>query len=108
MKTHAFVMRRYGDESVLEWEEVELAAPGPGQVLIRHTAVGVNFADIYMRQGGHTKLPLPATLGLEGAGVIEVIGAGVSDFAVGDRIAYAGGDKPGSYCEHRLQAYVRG
>ncbi len=103
MKTHAFIVRRFGDESVLEWEEVDLPAPSAGQVLIRHTAVGVNFVDIYMRHGGHTKLPLPTVLGVEGAGVIEAIGSGVGNFAVGDRVAYAGGDKPGSYCEHRLR-----
>ncbi len=103
MKTHAYIMRRFGDESVLEWEEMELAPPATGQVLIRHTAIGINFVDIYMRQGGHTKLPLPATLGIEGAGVIEAVGAGVHKFAIGDRVAYAGGDKPGSYSEHRLR-----
>lgn len=103
MKTHAFIIHRFGDESVLDWEEVDLPPPGDGQVLIRHTAVGVNFVDIYMRHGGHTKLPLPATLGVEGAGVIEAVGPGVSDFRAGDRVAYAGGDRPGSYCEHRLR-----
>lgn len=103
MKTHAFVLRRFGDESALEWEEMELAQPGPGETLIRHTAVGVNFVDIYMRHGGHTRLPLPAILGVEGAGVIEAVGPGVTDFKIGDRVAYAGGDKPGSYCQHRLR-----
>ena len=103
LKTHAFILRRFGDESALEWEEVDLPAPGEGQVLIRHTAVGLNFVDIYMRQGGHTRLPLPTTLGVEGAGVIEAIGPGAGDFRVGDRVAYAGGDKPGSYAEHRLR-----
>jgi len=103
LKTHAFIVREFGDESVLHWEEVELPAPGPGQVLIRHTAIGVNFVDIYMRHGGHTRLPLPAVLGVEGAGVIEAVGPDVAGFSVGERVAYAGGDKPGSYCEHRLR-----
>lgn len=103
MKTHAFVIRQYGDESVLNWEDMELPAPNAEQVLIRHTAIGVNFVDIYMREGHHTRLQLPAVLGVEGAGVIEAVGAGVRDFSVGDRIAYAGGDRPGSYCEHRLR-----
>ena len=103
MKSHAYVLRNFGDESVLRGEEIELNAPGEGQVLIRHTAVGVNFVDIYMREGHHTRLQLPAILGVEGVGVIEAVGPGVSGFSMGDRVAYAGGDKPGSYCEHRLR-----
>jgi NADPH2:quinone reductase len=101
VKTHAFVIERFGDESVLEWREVELPEPGPGEVRIRHTAIGVNFVDIYMRQGGHTRLPLPATLGVEGAGIIEAIGSGVAGFSPGDRVGYAGGGRPGSYAMHR-------
>jgi len=103
VKTHAFIIRSFGDESVLEWDEVSLPEPGAGEVLIRHTAIGVNFVDIYMRHGDHTKLPLPATLGIEGAGVIEAVGPGVSDFHIGDRVAYAGGDKPGSYAQRRVR-----
>ena len=106
MKTHAHVIHEFGDASVMKWEEIDLPAPAPGQVLIRHTAIGVNFVDIYMREGDHTRLPLPAVLGVEGAGVIEAVGADVKDFAVGDRIAYAGGDRPGSYCTHRLRNTV--
>lgn len=104
MKTHAQVMHAYGDASVLCWEEVELADPGPRQVLIRHTAIGMNYADIYMREGNHSVLPLPAILGLEGAGVIEAIGPDIRGFSVGDRVVYSSGDKPGSYCEHRLRS----
>jgi len=104
LKTHAHVIRAYGDASQLRWEKIDLPDPGEGQVLIRHTAVGMNFADIYMREGHHTRLPLPAVLGLEGAGVIEAVGPGVEGFAVGDRVGYAGGDQPGSYCEHRLRS----
>ena len=103
MKTHAHVMHAYGDASVLQWQEIDLPDPGPGQVLIRHTAVGMNFADIYMREGHHQRLPLPAVLGLEGAGVIEALGPDVEGFSIGDRIGYAGGDRPGSYCERRLR-----
>lgn len=103
MKTQAFIIERFGDESALQWRDVELPAPGEGEVLIRHTAIGVNFVDIYMRQGGHTRLPLPATLGVEGAGVIEAVGAGVSAFSPGDRVGYAGGGKPGSYAIRRVR-----
>jgi NADPH2:quinone reductase len=104
LKTRAQVMHAYGDASVLQWEDIELPPPGEGQVLIRHTAAGMNFADIYMREGHHAVLPLPAILGLEGAGVIEETGPGVSGFAIGDRVVYASGDRPGSYCEHRLRS----
>lgn len=103
MKTQAFIIERFGDESALEWRDIELPAPGHGEVLIQHTAIGVNFVDIYMRQGGHTRLPLPAILGVEGAGVIEAVGAGVSGFSPGDRVGYAGGGKPGSYCVRRIR-----
>lgn len=103
MKTRAHVMHDYGDASVLQWEEIELPDPARDQVLIRHTATGMNFADIYMREGHHTRLPLPAILGLEGTGIIEATGADVSGFKAGDRVAYAGGDRPGSYCQKRLR-----
>ncbi|MGE3246714.1 MAG: quinone oxidoreductase [Beijerinckiaceae bacterium] len=104
MKTHAQVMHAYGDASVFRWEEIDVPEPGPGQALIRHTAVGMNFADIYMREGHHAVLPLPAVPGLEGAGVIEAVGPGVTDFAIGDRVVYASGDRPGSYCEARIRS----
>ncbi len=103
VKTHAQVMHAYGDASVLKWQEVDLPDPGPGQVLIRHTAIGMNFADIYMREGHHSRLPLPAILGIEGVGVIERISPDVEGFEPGDRVGYASGDRPGSYCEHRLR-----
>lgn len=103
MKTHAHVMHAYGDASVLQWQEIDLPEPGPDEVLIRHAAVGMNFADIYMREGHHTRLPLPAVPGLEGSGTIEAVGRDVTGFNVGDRVAYAGGDRPGSYCQKRLR-----
>ncbi len=103
MKSMAQVIHTYGDASVLQWEEIDLPEPAPDQVLIRHTAIGMNFADIYMREGHHAVLPLPAVLGLEGAGIIEAAGSGVSGFAVGDRVVYASGDKPGSYSQYRLR-----
>lgn len=103
MKTNAHVMTAYGDASILQWGEIDLPDPGPGQVLIRHTAIGMNYADIYMREGNHAALPLPSVLGLEGAGVIEAVGSAIDGFAIGDRVVYSSGDVPGSYCEHRLR-----
>jgi NADPH2:quinone reductase len=79
--------------------DVELPPPGPGQARVRHGAIGVNFIDTYQRSGLYP-LPLPTGLGLEGAGVVEAVGAGVTEVKVGDRIAYAGGP-PGAYAEVR-------
>ena len=79
-----------GGPEVLRWEEVTVGDPAPGEVRVRHEAVGLNFIDTYHRMGLYP-LPLPSGIGREGSGVVEAVGAGVSDFAVGDRIAYAGG-----------------
>jgi NADPH2:quinone reductase len=87
-----------GDTSVLRWEEVEVGSPGPGQVRLRHTAVGINFIDTYHRTGLYP-VDLPAVIGMEGAGVVEEIGSDVADLSVGDRVAYAG--SMGSYAERR-------
>ena len=84
----------------MHWEEVDVPRPGPGEALVRHTAVGLNFIDVYHRTGLYP-LPLPAGLGLEGAGVIEELGPNVTDVAVGQRVAYAGGPV-GAYCERRV------
>lgn len=88
----------FGGPEVLRWVDVEVADPGPGEVRIRHKAVGVNFVDIYQRSGLY-KVPLPAVAGNEGAGVVEAVGEGVTLVRVGDRVAYAG--VTGSYCETR-------
>jgi NADPH2:quinone reductase len=88
-----------GGPEKLVWEQVEVGAPGPGEVRLKHTAIGVNFIDIYQRSGLY-KLPTPFILGSEGAGVIEAVGDGVSDLKVGDRVAYAGAI--GGYSEARL------
>jgi NADPH2:quinone reductase len=102
MLTHAVRIHRFGGPDVLSWEEVELAEPGPGEVLIRNTAVGVNFIDLHQRSGTyHSDFPLPAILGAEGAGVVEQIGAGVADVSPGDRVAYSG-PPFGAYAERRL------
>jgi NADPH2:quinone reductase len=105
MKTHAFIIHKHGGPEVLSWEEVDLSDPGPGEVLIRNTAIGLNFADIYLRDGGPSHpAKLPCGLGLEAAGVIEKVGRGVKNFKTGDRVAYAGGAKPGSYAEAALRS----
>jgi NADPH2:quinone reductase len=76
-----------GGPEVLRFEDVELAAPGPGQVRIRHSAVALNFRDILVRRGQHPVQSLPSGLGTESAGVIEAIGPDVTDFAIGERVA---------------------
>jgi NADPH2:quinone reductase len=86
--THAIRFESVGGPEVLNYQEVTLCPPGPGEARVRHTAIGVNFIDIYYRTGLY-KLPLPAGLGMEAAGVVESIGADVTRVAPGDRIAYA-------------------
>ena len=90
----------YGGPEALSVDDIEIGAPGPGEVLVRHTAVGLNFIDTYHRSGLYKLDQLPHTLGVEGAGVIEAVGADVTDLAPGDRVAYAG--SIGSYCEMRV------
>lgn len=97
----AIVVSRHGGPEVLEWKEVEVGAPGAGEVLLRHTAVGLNFIDVYHRTGLYPS-ELPMTPGVEAAGVVESVGEGVTDLATGDRVAYTGNAGPGSYCELRV------
>ena len=97
--THAIRIHQTGGPEVLRWDEVEVGPPGPGEVRLRHTAIGLNFIDTYHRSGLYP-LPLPAIPGSEGAGVVEEIGAGVSEVKPGDRVAYAG--PVGAYAEERL------
>jgi NADPH2:quinone reductase len=87
-----------GGPEVLQWDEVAVGAPGPGEVQVRHAACGVNFVDCYQRSGLY-QVPLPFTAGNEGAGVVEAVGPGVTAVKPGDRVAYA--MAPGSYCELR-------
>ncbi len=97
---HAIRIHDYGGPEALKWEEVEVGAPGPGEARIRQTAVGLNYIDIYIRTGLYPQPSLPFVPGMEGAGVVTAIGAGVDEVAVGDRVAYAGAI--GSYAEERL------
>lgn len=89
-----------GGPEVLRWEEMPLAALQPGEALVRHTAVGLNFIDVYHRCGLY-RLPLPAVPGLEGAGVVEEVGEEVEEVQPGQRVAYAGGP-PGAYAQRRV------
>jgi NADPH2:quinone reductase len=98
--TKAIRIHEHGGPEVLRWEDVEVGAPGPGQVRVKHSAVGLNYIDTYQRSGLYP-LQLPITLGMEGAGVVGELGEGVSGLAVGDRVAYAA-PPPGSYAEARL------
>jgi NADPH2:quinone reductase len=99
--THAIRFHKPGGPEVLVWEEVPVGRPGPGEARIRHTAVGLNFVDIYNRSGLYPAAQLPSGLGGEAAGVVEEVGEGVTDLKAGDRVAY--GSAPlGAYAEARL------
>jgi NADPH2:quinone reductase len=102
--THAIRVHKPGGPEVLQWEEISVGAPGPGEIRLRHNAVGLNFIDVYHRTGLYP-LPLPFIPGMEGAGTVEAIGEGVDDLRPGDRVAYAG--VIGGYAEARLIAASR-
>src|SRR6202142_1252752 len=95
--TKAIRFDKTGGPEVLEFREVELPPPGKGQAQVRHSAIGVNFIDIYHRSGLY-KLPLPTGLGSEAAGVVEALGDGVTTLKTGERVGYCGG-AIGSYAE---------
>lgn len=97
---NAIVMHCTGGPEVLQWEDVNPGQPQAGQALIRQKAVGVNFIDVYHRTGLYPLPGLPAVPGLEGAGVVEAVGEGVTEIEPGDRVAYAG-VPPGAYAETR-------
>src|ERR1700681_1439377 len=97
---NAIRIHQPGGPEVLQWESVAVAEPGPGEARVRHTAVGLNYIDTYFRTGLY-KLPLPSGIGVEGAGMVEAVGPGVTDISKGDRVAY-GGHPPGSYAEVRV------
>jgi NADPH:quinone reductase len=90
---------KQGGPEVMQYEDVQVGDPGPGQARIRHTAIGVNFVDTYQRSGLYP-MQLPMVAGNEAAGVVEAVGSGVTELKAGDRIAYTG--LPGSYCEQRV------
>ena len=96
----AIRVHRNGGPEVLKWEDHDPGEPGPGEVRVRHEAVGLNFIDVYHRTGLYPLPALPAIPGMEGAGVVEAIGDGVSDLQEGERVAYAG-IPPGAYAQVR-------
>src|SRR6202167_792588 len=98
---YAIVLRETGGPDKLRYEAVEIADPGPGEILIRHTVIGVNFHDSYVRSGLYDTLKLPGIPGLEGAAVVEKVGPEVSGYAIGDRIAYID-TSYGAYSQRRL------
>ena len=97
---YAIRIDQHGGPEVMKWEEVEVGGPGPGQVRVRNTAVGLNFIDTYQRSGLYP-MPMPLILGSEGAGVVEAVGPKVKDLKVGDRVAYSG--PIGAYAEVLLR-----
>jgi len=101
---HAMRVYEYGGPEKLRWEQVQVGAPGEGQVLVRNTAVGLNFVDTYQRTGLY-QTPLPFTPGSEGAGVVEAVGPKVKEFKVGDRVAYS--SPIGAYAEVLLRPAER-
>lgn len=99
---HAIRFHETGGPEVLRWEEVPVGLPGPGQVRLRHEAVGLNFADTYFRSGLYP-VPLPAGMGVEAAGVVEAVGPDVTQVKVGDRVTYTGFiNTLGAYSTERL------
>jgi NADPH2:quinone reductase len=106
MRTFAIRIHERGGVEVMRWEEVETGEPGPGEVLLRNTAVGLNFVDPGHRSGlrteGRYETPLPMILGTEGAGIVEKLGPGVTNLGVGDRVAYWYSPPGGAYCQARV------
>jgi NADPH:quinone reductase len=97
---HAIRVHEYGGPEKMLWEDIPLPHPKPGEVLIRQKAVGLNYIDVYFRTGLYKAPALPFVPGMEGAGLVEAVGEGVTDLAVGDRVAYASGPM-GAYAEAR-------
>ena len=98
--THAVRIHSNGGPEVLQWEEVEVAEPKTGEAIVRQVAAGLNFIDVYFRTGLYKVPAFPSAIGNEGAGVVEAVGDGVTEVAVGDRVAYC--MSLGSYTQRRL------
>src|SRR5690606_12061980 len=94
----AIIQESKGGPEVMEWRERADPAPGPGEVRLRHTAIGVNFIDVYVRKGAYPLMTLPGTPGMEATGVVEELGEGVSGLAVGQRVGYVM-TAPGAYSQ---------
>ncbi len=103
---HAIRFHKTGGPEVLQWDEVPVGKPGPGEARLRHTAIGLNYVETYFRSGLYPTPPLPSGLGTEAAGVVEEVGSGVTDVKPGDRVAYVGGPL-GAYAEARVMPAER-
>ncbi|HSU04056.1 MAG TPA: quinone oxidoreductase [Acetobacteraceae bacterium] len=103
--TKAIRIHAYGGPEVMKWEDVPAPEPGPGEALVQQEAVGLNYIDVYFRTGLYKAPSMPMTIGMEGAGTVKAVGAGVTDVAVGDRVAYAGAI--GAYATARVIAADR-
>lgn len=97
---HAIRIHEYGGPEVMRWDEVEIGAPGAGELHLRHLAVGVNYIDTYHRTGMYPVGDFPAVIGMEACGEVLAVGEGVGEFRVGDRVAYA--NPIGAYAEERV------
>jgi NADPH:quinone reductase len=104
--TKAIRLHAYGGPEAMKWEDVPTPEPGPGEALVKHEAVGLNYIDVYFRTGLYKAPSLPTSIGLEGAGIVAAVGPGVTEVAVGDRVAYAGG-AIGAYATERVIAADR-
>ena len=102
--TKAIRVYEAGGPEVMKWEDVEVGDPGPGQIRIKQTAVGLNYIDVYFRSGLYP-VEFPAIIGQEAAGVVEAVGEGVTEFAPGDRVAYP--MVPGAYTEARVMPTLK-
>ena len=98
--SHAAVIKEHGGPEVFSWQEQDVPDPGPGQIRLKHNAVGLNYIDVYHRSGLYPLQDFPAVIGLEAAGEVKAVGDGVTDLKVGDRVAYT--DQLGAYCEERV------
>lgn len=105
-KVFAVRVQKNGGPEVLKYEEVEVGAPGQGEARVRHTAIGLNFTDIHFRTGRYPLKEFPHVIGMEAAGVVEEIGAGVTEVGVGDRVAYAS-EKPRAYVQMTVMPIAR-
>jgi NADPH2:quinone reductase len=103
--TKAIRIHEYGGPEVCSYDDIDVGAPGEGQVRLKHTAIGVNYLDIYHRSGMHKLDETPAVIGMEGAGVVTEVGPGVDDVKVGDRVCYHA--ILGSYSEERIAPAAR-
>ena len=103
---HVIKVSETGGPGVMQWGTVEVPSPGPAEILLRHTAVGLNYIDVYFRSGVYPAPQLPFTPGLEGAGVVEAVGEEVTELSPGDRVGYAA-QPLGAYSQSRVMAADR-